>query len=146
MKKLLFTGIWISLVLLASAHTSVLEKATRNFSRDYKGAVHTEWQPLREGGYVCRFTLGGVDKKAFYDRKGNWLSTVAGYTGSQMPKDLRRVVLSNYYDYSILYVHEIDMPRQPAVYMVQVRNKNTIRILRVVDGEVEEVRELEATE
>lgn len=146
MKKLLFTGIWISLVMLASAHTPVLEKATRNFFREYKGAVNTEWQPLKEGGYVCRFTLDGVSRKAFYDKRGNWLSTVAGYTEQQMPKDVRRVVLSNYYDYSILYVHEVKVPRKPAIYMVQVRDKNAIKILRVVDGEVEEVRELEVTE
>ena len=146
MKKLLFTGIWISLVLLASAHTPVLEKATRNFSRDYKGAIAAEWQPLKEGGYVCRFTLDGIAKKAFYDKRGNWLSTVAGYTGSNMPKDVRRMVLSNYYDYSILYVHEVNVPRRPAIYMVQVRDQHTIKILRVADGEVDEVRELEATE
>lgn len=146
MKKLLFTSIWISLVLLASAHTPVLEKATRNFSRDYKGAVAPEWEPLKEGGYVCRFILDGVPKKAFYDKKGNWLSTVAGYTERQMPKDVRRLVLTNYYDYSILYVHEVDMPRRPAVYMVQVRDKRIIKVLRVTDQEVEEVRELEASE
>ncbi len=146
MKKLLFTSIWISLVLLASAHTTVLEKATRIFSKEYKGAVNAEWQPLKEGGYVCKFTLGGIAKKAFYDKSGNWLSTVAGYTEGQMPRDVRRIVLSNYYDYSILYVHEVNMPRRPAVYMVQVKYGNLIKILRVVEGEIEEVRELEVTE
>jgi hypothetical protein len=81
---------------------------------------------------------------AFYDRKGNWESTVAGYTEKQMSKELRMTVLCNYYDYSILYVHEIRMAGKPTVYMVQVKDKRFIKILRVTDGELEEVRELEA--
>jgi hypothetical protein len=146
MKKLLFTSIWISLVLLASAHTPVLEKATRNFSRDYKGAAGVEWQLLRDGGYLCKFVLDGVTKKAFYDKRGNWSGTVAGYTESSMPREVRKAVLTNYYDYSILYVHEICSPGKSAVYMVQIRDKRTIKILKVANEEVEEVRELEATE
>ena len=148
MKKLLLTSIWISLVLLANAnaHTPVLEKATRNFSRDYKGATGAEWQPMNEGGFVCKFIQDGVQKRAFYDKRGNWLSTVAGYTENKMPRAVRKAVLSNYFDYSILYVHEITMPGRPASYIVQIRDKKVIRILRVIDEEVEEIRELEASE
>jgi hypothetical protein len=146
MKKLLLVSIWISLVLLANAHTPVLEKATRNFSREYKGATDPEWQPLKEGGFVCKFIQDGVAKRAFYDKRGNWLSTVAGYTENKMPGAVRKVVLSNYFDYSILYIHEISMAGRPVVYMVQIRDKNVIRILRVANEEVEEVRELEASE
>jgi len=148
MKKLLLTSIWISLVLLANAnaHTPVLEKATRNFSRDYKGVSGAEWQPMKEGGFVCRFIQDGVGKRAFYDKRGNWLSTVAGYTENKMPRAVRKTVLSNYFDYSILYVNEITMAGKPVVYIVQIRDKNVIRILRVVDEEVEEVQELEASE
>jgi hypothetical protein len=135
----------MALVLLANANTPVLEKATRNFSRDYKGASAVNWALTKEGGYVCRFTLEGVGQMAFYDRKGNWESTVAGYTETQMSKDLRKTVLSNYYDYSIIYVHEIRMAGKPTVYMVQVKDKRFIKILRVTDGELEEVRELEAS-
>ena len=143
MKRTSFIGLLMALVLLANANTPVLEKASRNFSRDYKGASDVDWTLTKEGGYVCRFTLEGVGKMAFYDSKGNWESTVAGYTEKQMPKDLRRMVLSNYYDHSILYVHEIRMAGRPTVYMVQVKDKRLIKILRVTDGELEEVRELE---
>jgi hypothetical protein len=135
----------MALVLLANANTPVLEKATRNFSRDYKGASDVDWTLTKEGGYVCRFTLEGVGKMAFYDRKGNWESTVAGYTETQMPKELRKTVRRNYYDYSILYVHEISMAGRPTVYMVQVKDERFIKILRVADGELEEVQELEAS-
>jgi len=101
---------------------------------------------LKQGGYVRRFTVDGLAKKAFYNKRGKWQCTVAGYTESKMPTPVRRVVLTSYYDYKILYVHEITMAGKATVYQVQVRYGHIIKILRVADEQVEEIRELEATD
>lgn len=147
MKKLLFTTIWISLVLLASAHEPGDKtpdvRAIRNFSKVYKDATDARWESLKDGGYVCRFVQNGVMKRAIYDQRGGWLTTIAGYTEEHLPNDVRRQVRSVYYDYSILYVNEINMPDKPVAYMVQVQDKRSIRIVRVVDGEMEEIQEIE---
>ena len=150
MKKVSLTGLLMALLFIAQAHVlrgrPVLERAIQNFSRDYKGALGADWTPLKEGGYVCRFTLDGVAGKAFYDKRGRWQSTVAGYTESRMPRSVRRLVLTNYYDYKILYVHEITMVGKATVFQVQVRDAHVIKVLRVADDQVEEIRELEATD
>jgi len=147
MKRLLFTSIWISLVLLASANApgdrSPDIRAMRNFVRTYKDASDARWQSLQDGGYVCRFMQNGVMKRAIYDEKGGWLTTIAGYTVEHLPVDVRRQVHSVYYDYSILYVNEINMPGKPVSYLVQVQDKRTIKIVRVLDGEMEEIQEIE---
>ncbi|MBN8853910.1 MAG: hypothetical protein BGO55_10680 [Sphingobacteriales bacterium 50-39] len=147
MQKLLFTGIWISLVLLANAHApgdnSPDIRAIRNFVRIYKDASDAKWQSLHDGGYVCRFMQSGVMKRAIYDEKGRWLTTIAGYTAEHLPADVRRQVHSVYYDYSILYVNEINVPGKPVAYVVQVQDQRTIRVVRVVEGEMEEIREIE---
>lgn len=147
MKKLLLTSIWISLVLLASAHVpgdkTADARAIRNFSRVYKDASDVRWESLKDGGYVCRFAQDGVMKRAFYDNWGGWLTTISGYTAEHLPNDVRRQVRSVYYDYSILYVNEINMPDKPVSYVVQVQDKRSIRIVRVVDGEMEEIEEIE---
>jgi len=147
MKKLLFTSIWISLVLLANAHvtgnSSPDIRAVRNFTRIYKDASDAKWEPLKDGGYICRFQQNGVKKRAFYDERGGWLTTIADYTAEHLPNDVRRQVHSVYYDYSILYVNEINMPGKPVSYVVQVQGKQSIRIVRVVDGEMEEIQEIE---
>jgi hypothetical protein len=147
MKKLLFTSIWISLALLAGAHVpgekAADDRAIRNFTRTYKGASDARWESLRDGGYVCRFKQNGVSKRAFYNKRGGWLATIAGYMTDHLPTDVRRQVHSVYYDYSILYANEIVMPDKPIAYVIQVQDGRTIRIVRVVDGEMEEIQEIE---
>src|SRR5438445_1198019 len=135
MKKLLFTSIWISLALLANAHVTGNRspdiRAIRNFTRIYKDASDAKWEPLKDGGYICRFQQNGVKKRAFYDERGGWLTTIAGYTAEHLPVDVRRQVHSVYYDYSILYVNEINVPGKPDSYVVQVQDKRAIKIVRV---------------
>jgi len=147
MKKLLFTSIWISLVLLASAHVpgdkTADVRAIRNFTRIYKDASDARWEVLKDGGYICRFLQNGVMKRAIYDARGGWLTTIAGYTAERLPNDVRRQVHSVYYDYSILYVNEINMPDRPIAYVIQVQDRRAIKIVRVVDGEMEEIQEIE---
>jgi hypothetical protein len=82
-------------------------------------------------------------KRAFYDERGGWLTTIAGYTAEHLPADVRRQVHSVYYDYSILYVNEINVPGKPVAYVVQVQDKRAIKIVRVLDGEMEEIQEIE---
>jgi len=147
MKKLLFTTIWISLVLLASAHVPGAEvpnaRAVRNFSRVYRDASNAEWRSLENGGYVCRFVQNGVTKRAFYDDRGRWIITIASYTPDFLPAAVWRQIHSVYYDYSILYVNEISVSGRPLAYLVQVQDKRSIKIVRVVDDEMEEVKEIE---
>jgi hypothetical protein len=147
MKASLLTLLWIGMVLMTSAHApgdgTVDIHAIRNFSRAYKDASNAEWQSLKEGGYVCRFTHNGVTKRAFYDERGGWLITIAGYTADHLPEDVRRQVRSVYYDYTILYIHELSVPGRPVVYLVQVQDKKTIREVRIMEGEMEEVRDIE---
>lgn len=147
MKKLFFAGIWMSLVLLANANVpgdkTADIRAVRNFTRIYKDASEVRWESLKDGGYICRFLQNGVMKRAFYGGRGEWLTTIAGYTAGHLPADVRRQVHSIYYDYSILYVNEISMPGKPVSYVVQVQDRRAIKIVRVLDGEMEEIQEIE---
>jgi hypothetical protein len=147
MKKLLFTSIMVIVVLLAGANVpgdnSPETKAFKNFSKTYRDASDVKWDMLRDGRVVCRFVQNGVMKRAIYNGNGGWVMTIAGYTEEHLPKDVWRQVHSVYYDFSILYASEINISGNPVAYLVQVRDKRTIRIVRVVDGEMEEIQEIE---
>jgi len=147
MKKLLLTVLPVLLVILTSANTPdgrmVNEKAIQSFSKTYKGASGVEWGQLKEGGFVCRFMYDGKLERAYYDKRGNWLSTVAGYTGSRLPAEIRKMVRSVYYDHTILYAHEVVMAGSDPVYLVQVQDEKEIKILRISGGEMEVTAEME---
>src|SRR5882762_9838252 len=135
MKKLLLMVLPLFLAFLTKANTpderTVNEKAIQSFSKAYKGASGVEWDQLREGGFICKFSYGGIQERAYYDRKGNWLGTVAGYMEDKLPVEIRKMVRSVYYDHTILFVHEVAMAGKAPVYMVQVEDKKEIRILKI---------------
>ncbi|PWT70987.1 MAG: hypothetical protein C5B59_19070 [Bacteroidetes bacterium] len=132
------------------APVEVNTRALKNFRRDYKNAVNEDWTSLvsggskAEGGYVCRFTLNDVTERAFYDNKGNWKFTIAGYADEKLAGEIHSIVKSTYYDYAITYVHEVDFPDGSKVYLVQVRDKDSYKIVRVSDGQLELVEDYKA--
>ena len=157
MKKLDFLGIGFSLLVLVAGERAdaqnrraasagplmvVNTKAMRNFVKTYESAVDPEWVSLKEGGYLCRFVFDSVRCRAFYGEKGDWLLTLASYEENKLPRDVRAIVRNSYYDYAITYVDEISMPGRSRIYLVQIQDEKSLKMLRVSDGEMETVREL----
>ncbi len=117
-------------------------KAIRNFKKAYKGIDDTQWWLLQEGGYVCRFTFKKSLNRAFYDKKGNWLYTVTGYTQDKLAREIRAMVRRAYYDYDISYINEINMPGDVTVYIIQIQDEKTLKLIRICDGEMEIIQEI----
>jgi hypothetical protein len=63
-----------------------------------------------------------------------------------MPKDLRHIVKSTYYDYAINLVQEIERPNESTVYLIQLTDKTALINLKVCDEEVEEVQRFKKSE
>lgn len=133
------------------APVEINSRALKNFRRDYKDAVNEDWTSIEnggsksEGGYVCRFTLNDVVERAFYDNRGNWKFTIAGYTDEKLAHEIHHIVKSTYYDYAINYVNEINFADGKKVYLVQIKDKNSLKIVRIGDGQLDEIEDYEAT-
>ncbi|HMI61420.1 MAG TPA: hypothetical protein VK518_10935 [Puia sp.] len=121
----------------------VSPKALRDFSRTYKGIGDAQWIQLKEGGFVCEFTDKMILSRVIYDKKGNWLHTIAGYGGDKLAKDKRAMVRSTYYDYDITYVDEIDLPGNKKVYLIHLQDEKSIKIIRICNDEMEMIEEYE---
>jgi hypothetical protein len=119
----------------------VNSRAIRHFNKAYSGNDAAEWSFLKEGGFVCRFTRKKIVSRAFYDKKGNWLYTVAGYTEDKLAKEIRAMVRRVYYDYQISFINEINMPEGKNVYIIQIQDEKTLKILRISEDEMEIVQE-----
>jgi len=108
----------------------------RSFLKTYKDVSDERWIEVREG-FVALFNYDGTDYQVAYDKKGNLLRTIRSFNEEKMPQDLRHIVKSNYYDYEINRVHEIESPLDPVTYMVQLVGKKELINLRICDGEME---------
>ncbi len=110
----------------------------RSFLKKYKDVSDEKWIDVKDG-FVAMFNLNGIDYQVAYDKKGNLLRTIRSYNEDNMPPDLRHVVRSNYYDYGINRVHEIETPLKPLTYVIQLVGKKEVINLGFSDGEMEEL-------
>jgi hypothetical protein len=122
-------------------NSSLSTKALKDFSKTFKGAGNAAWFEISDG-FMAKFKKDEVETKVFYDRKGRWIANVRNYQENKLPKEIRHMVKSNYYDYSIFYVQEVTAGNQTA-YLVKIEDKKSTKTIRIVDGEMDEYEAFE---
>lgn len=110
----------------------------KKFVKQFPDGQEDSWIKIKEG-FVVRFTVKGIVNRAFLDKRGNFDGLIRYYGEKDLPQDVRQQVKSAYYDYSIRSVQEVTWDGTTA-YLVTVEDKTTLKIIRVVDGEMD-VRE-----
>jgi hypothetical protein len=114
-------------------------RAVRSFVATFWNATNANWVTYH-GGYVVYFTENGIPNRAYYTRSGYLECTIRQYTEKDMPADVRQMVKSAYYDYSIFLVHEI-INRGKTNYVVKIEDKTSLKELRIDDAGMEVTNE-----
>jgi len=115
--------------MAAADASSVNVKAIKDFKSRFDKVSDEKWFAI-PSGYLSYFKLDGYGDRAFYDKKGHWQSTMKFYDETKLPVEVRRMVRSNYLDFNITIVEEIDIPDN-LVYLIHIEDKTSIKILRV---------------
>ena len=118
------------------AIVSVNAKAVKNFSRNYKNTA--AWHEITDG-YMAVFNEGGIKTKVYYDKKGRLIGQIRSYQEDKLPRDIRHLVRSTYYDFHINYVNELSA-LNTTVYLVQIEGKTSFKTIRVGDGGMTETQ------
>jgi len=116
-------------------------KAAREFMKVAGENREERWYML-PGGYLAEFEEGTIHNKLVFDRAGNWIYTMREYSEKELPKEVRRLVKSTYYDFSIGWVKEVSQLRSTA-YVVHIDNAPEWKDLIVMNGEIEVQRSYE---
>ncbi|HKZ65937.1 MAG TPA: hypothetical protein VJ111_06270 [Chitinophagaceae bacterium] len=114
-------------------------KAVRNFTKEYKNVSNVKWFQSA-GGFVVYFNMDGIKTKVYYNNKGNYECEVRNYYEDRLPVEVRHLVRSNYYDFSIHSVTEISAKNKIA-YVVKLESKTAWKAIKVVDNEIEVTQE-----
>jgi len=114
-------------------------RAVRSFVGTYWNATNANWVTYH-GGYVVYFTENGISNRAYYTRSGDLECIIRQYTEKEMPADIRQIVKSAYYDYSIFLVHEI-INRGKTSFVVKIEDKTSFKELRIDDAGMEVTNE-----
>src|SRR5262245_51290483 len=78
--------------------------------------------------------------------KGQWLHTIRTYDENELPRDIRHLVKSSYYDYHISLVLEIEKPRDSFTYIVHLDGKTEWISVRVSSGRMDEFQKIQKSE
>jgi hypothetical protein len=123
-------------------NVNVASKAKRHFLRDFPNVSDERWYEISDG-YVVKFISNGIQCRANYDKKGNWLYTIRSYEETNLSKDVRAMVKSTYYDYAITFVQEIKTLLYPLTYLIHMEGKKDFIILKISDLRVSDGGEME---
>jgi hypothetical protein len=116
-------------------------KAVKDFQVRFNEASNAKWFS-DASGFVSYFTVNGFGNRAFYDKKGRWQYSLIFYGEDKLPKDIRGIAKSTYYDLTITMVEEVQTPAGNA-YFLHMEDKSNIRIVKLnSEGEMVTVQEL----
>ena len=110
-------------------------RAVRAFVHTFWNASDANWVTY-PGGYVVYFTSDGISHRAYYTRSGHLECTIRDYFEKDMPADIRHMVKSAYYDYSIFLVNEVTSNGQTS-YVVKIENKTSFKEITIDDQGME---------
>jgi hypothetical protein len=118
---------------------NIAVRAVRDFVQTYKNVENERWYKL-DDGYLAEFMSDDIKTSVIYDGKGIWKYSIRRYNEDKLPVDVRRVVKSTYYDYSITMVEEI-LLYEKVIYLVHIEDAHTWKKIRVCEGEMEAIEE-----
>jgi hypothetical protein len=112
-------------------------RAMRDFLKRDKTASNVDWM-IVETGYVAKYTdKNNSNCRTVYNNSGAFVYTIRQYYENTMPRDIRHIVKSEYYDYTITLVEQVEETRKPLVYVVHLEDKTTLKNVRICEREME---------
>jgi hypothetical protein len=104
--------------------STINKKALNNFKKNYEGATAEKWY-ITSDGFMAKFYLGNNPARVSYDNKGNWTYTLQQGTKDILPIEVRRMIMSNYIDFEITLVEDIDIVYSGKYYLVHMQDANS---------------------
>jgi hypothetical protein len=121
--------------------SKMASRALKDFQKSFQDVANADWTATSEGGFVANFTENNVKSTVYYNSNGRWMHTIKRYDEKQLPKDIRQLVRSTYYDYNITSVEEVNVNLQ-VIYLVHIHGENHSKTLRIADGEMDVIQDL----
>jgi len=125
--------------------SKVSQKAVKDLAKSFKNVSGENWFEVKDG-FVAMFDAEDIQYQVSYDKKGNWLFTIRSYRESKLPEDIRHMVKSTYYDYSINLVQDVEKADTPIAYIIQLIGKTELIKLKIFDGEMQVLQTLNKSE
>jgi len=117
--------------------TNVDARVLKAFNNEYKNTANVTWFTVNKE-YIALFDWNGLKAHAVLGKKGQTVYSVRSESEKNLPTDARNVIKSNYVDYTIGNVSEVNSEGHNT-FIVNLENNDNLIIVRVENGILEEV-------
>jgi hypothetical protein len=93
-------------------------------------------------GYVVHTVIDGRPSTTAYNKNGKWVYTIQQYNANNLDENIIDRVKSVYYRYDITGIQKVEQPGQDVVYVVHLEDSKSIKIVRLVNDEMELIEDL----
>ena len=118
----------------------VSQKVSESFASLFKGAEAPKWF-VADKNYVVDFILNNQVNKAEFTKNGRLVYHMAFGNEKQMPTDIRTIVKSKYFDFSINSTVKKTYLEKSA-WIVNIEDAEHFLVVRVVDGVMDVVEKI----
>ena len=117
------------------------EKVWKNFRDYFENATDPKWYEMNKS-YLAEFMMDNKDNHALFNKKGKLIYHISyGYENS-LPEDLRNQVKAGYADYNITRAIKVNEANR-TIWVVNVEDAKNLIMVRLENGEMEEVKRYE---
>jgi hypothetical protein len=115
----------------------IKSKVIYTFISTFKNVSNLEWY-IVDAYYLAEFTMDGRSTRALFYKNGGIFYIISFGSEKDLPVEVRRQIKSNYVDYIITKVSEINSDNKTA-WVVNLHDDSHLIIARVIDGELDEL-------
>jgi hypothetical protein len=116
----------------------VRSKVVSTFLQLFDDPSDVQWN-LNENQYLASFKNKDHLYKALFSVGGDWLYSIQYGTQEDLPRDVYRMVKATYIDHNISVVIEVKA-LQAQTWIVNLENKDNLVLVKIVDGQLEELQ------
>ena len=111
------------------------DRAVAHFREHFADAKNPLWSTNTDNSINCYFREQDKVYRIYYDRRGNWTYTLVGYLPSDLSNNIKYRVLENFDGYYIAYINEIREENNEPIYIINIENASSIKIIRISNNE-----------
>jgi hypothetical protein len=100
------------------------------FHSKFRGVRKVEWKRKSDQNYEAEFKLKGVEIAAKFDQKGKWLETETTIGQSELTKDIRATISTDYKAYKIIETQKVERAGDKRI-LFEVHLENAEEILKL---------------
>jgi len=137
------TGVKTLPAVTVTSTANVNQKVSQAFHSDFKDAVNATWYRL-DKDYLVEFITGDMNNRALYKKNGMLVYQIGYGHENDLPKEVRRLVKSNYIDFNIVQAINVQEANRN-IWVINLEDNSKLVMARVEDDALEEVSNFNKT-